>query len=113
MSKDLCVDLDGTILTFDGWKGEEWFGEPLPGARKALKALKDDGWTIIIHTCRENRELIAKTLNKYDIPFDAINLNPKYPESKGKPYGDYYVDDHGVRFENNWQEILIKLLYQE
>ena len=44
------VDLDGTILQYDHWRGEEHFGLPQKNARWALKTLERWGWRIVIFT---------------------------------------------------------------
>ena len=97
----VCVDLDGTLLSYDNWKGEEVFGDPLPGAVDAMQQFRESGWKIIIFTTRANRDLIAKALDKRGIVYDHINENPDQPgENSGKPLADVYIDDRAVRFEN-------------
>lgn len=108
--KTIAVDLDGTILEYDGWKGHDHFGKPLPGVREALQKLKEQGFVIIIWTTRNNREEIAKYLKEQGIPFDYINENPYGPPGgSNKVYADYYVDDRAVEFRGDWQEVLRKV----
>lgn len=101
----ICVDLDGTILEYDGWKGPDHFGEPLPGAYEALSNLKAAGWLIIIYTTRGNEEDVAMQLKKHNLPFHYINYTPYQPpgSNAGKPIADVYLDDRAIRFEN-WQQ---------
>ncbi|ADC64719.1 Haloacid dehalogenase domain protein hydrolase type 3 [Ferroglobus placidus DSM 10642] len=109
--KTIAIDLDGTILEYDGWKGHSHFGKPLPGAREALQKLKEEGFVIIIWTTRGDREKVARYLKEQGIPFDYINENPyQPPDSSNKIYADYYVDDRAVEFKGDWQEVLKKVL---
>ena len=32
MKNTVCVDLDGTLAKYDGWKGLEHIGEPIDGS---------------------------------------------------------------------------------
>ena len=45
---------------------------------------------------------MAKWLQSNEIPYDEINHNSSYPWAEGKPVGDVYLDDRGVRFEGRW-----------
>jgi len=112
----VCVDFDGTLCEF-AYPG---IGDPKPGAKEALQAFRDMGYHVIIYSCRTckwypelfaapgevldmNRKCITDMiawLKKHDIPYDEIDDG-----SKGKPMGDYYIDDKGVRFDNNWPDI--------
>ncbi len=108
--RTIAVDLDGTILEYDGWKGHSHFGKPLPGAKEALQKLKEQGFLIIIWTTRNNKEEIARYLREQGIPFDYINENPfGPPDGSNKIYADYYVDDKAVEFRGDWQEVLRKV----
>ena len=94
-----CVDLDGTILVYDGWRGVGKFGAVIPGAKEALIALKDQGWKIIIHTCRYEEEMIRHYLRSEGVPCDEVNHNSDImaPASgEGKPFADVYFDDRDV-----------------
>ncbi len=73
--------------------------KPLPGAVEALKALKQQGHTIILHTgrhmktCAGNTGLVlakqGKTLldwlERYEVPFDELRMD--------KPHADLIIDD--------------------
>ena len=45
---------------------------------------------------------MARWLEEHNVPFDEINHNSDYPWATGKPVGDVYLDDRGVRFEGRW-----------
>lgn len=101
--KVICIDFDGVIAQIDG-ENKDVPGDVVPGARDAMKVLKDEGYTIIIHTCRKDNKMLRKWLEDNDISYDYINENPDQPDgtNKGKPMADLYVDDRAVRFSGNW-----------
>lgn len=109
--KTICIDIDGTICQHDGWKGEEFFGEIMQDAKEYITRLHNEGNTIIIHTGRNNNELIRKFLTSNEIPFDAINENPKLKgiERSGKPLADIYLDDRAISFNGNWKDAYEKI----
>lgn len=46
------VDLDGTLAHYDGWKGIEHVGEPIPRMVERVKAYLDAGYQVKIFTAR-------------------------------------------------------------
>lgn len=105
-NKTVCIDLDGTLIHYEEWLGEEHFGHLLPGASDATKILHEKGWYIIIYTTRANKSILTKFLSDNKIEFDAINENPYQPQNAkgGKPIADVYVDDRALCFKGNWQQ---------
>ena len=39
----VAVDLDGTLLEYNGWKGEAHYGNPISGMREVLIRLRERG----------------------------------------------------------------------
>lgn len=97
----LAIDLDGTIHNpkdkLPGYK----MGRPIAGAPMALKQLHDEGAIIVIHSVWADTEqkcqAIAEWCKYFRVPYDFI--------TNKKPVCDYYIDDHGYRFEN-WKDTL-------
>ncbi len=98
------VDFDGTIVQHEYPE----IGPIKPGAKEALKAFKKAGHQIFIWTCRhgeEERE-VRQFLLKNNIPFDTINTPiPGSDLGTRKIYADIYIDDKGLRFDDNWDEL--------
>lgn len=46
------VDLDGTLAYYDGWKGENHIGEPIPAMVERVKKWLAEGVTVKIFTAR-------------------------------------------------------------
>lgn len=97
----LAVDFDGTIAHYRGYAGRGVFLDPLPGAADALRQLQNDGWNIVVFTCRTEESELRAYLQAHAIPFDAINasLDPEM-ECSGKVYADVYLDDRAVTFRS-------------
>ena len=112
---NIGVDFDGVLHNFDkGWHDGTCYGNPIEGSLEAIKELSDK-WNIIIYTAkaRPDRplvngkngvELVWEWLEKYDVA--------KYIDevTHEKPRAEYYIDDKGIKFENNWKEILEEVL---
>lgn len=96
---DICVDLDNTIAKPAKYPK---IGEPIDGAKEALKKLQDLGYNVIIYSCRGDEEggvdLIKEYLDEHDLPYDSIFEGDK-------PFAKYYIDDHAIQFDN-WDNVL-------
>jgi hypothetical protein len=98
--KRVCVDLDGTLLGFDGWKGYDSFGDPIPGAVQFTKDLSEFA-EVIIYTCRCSSEIMGRDtgelrrnvqdfLDKHGFAYSEIYCG------NGKPFAHAYIDDRAV-----------------
>ena len=106
----LAIDFDGVIHDHNlGFHDGTVYGNPIPGAIKAIKKLSKK-YKIVIFTCKANPkrplikgktgpELIWEWLEKYDlkscvkdVTYDKINAL-------------YYIDDKAISF-NNWDSTL-------
>ena len=110
--KNIAVDFDGVIHNMDkGWYDGTCYGEPLPGSLEALRKLYTK-WNIIIFTATDRPlvngktgiELVEEWLDKHDVLqyVDEITWE--------KPRAEYYIDDRGITYDNNWDEILEEVL---
>ncbi len=108
--KLLTIDLDGTILQYDGSEGSA-LGQPIPGIKEELQKIRDAGLRIAIWTVRSNVDEIRAKLTEYGIPFDYINNNPDQPsDGSDKLYADVYVDDRAISFNGKSQGLADKVL---
>lgn len=66
------VDLDGTLAHYDGWKGHEHIGEPIPAMLEHVRAMIAEGKVVKIFTARahipERVAPIHAWLEKHGIP---------------------------------------------
>lgn len=116
----IAVDFDLTIC--DSKYPE--CGPPKKGAKAGLQALREMGFTILIYSCRtchwhfdlfgaagedQNTPVFERYaarkmgdwLDANEMPYDEIDDG-----TRGKPYADFYIDDKGIRFEDNWPEVI-------
>lgn len=96
----ICVDLDGVLASYSGWKGLEHFGAPIAGAVDFTRELS--GWAeVVIFTSRcqrndnkysiaERKKLVAQWLDENGFSYDEIYTG------QGKPFATAYIDDRGV-----------------
>lgn len=126
----MCIDFDGTLFDHEYPN----IGKVKAGARGATELFRELGWKIIIFSCRTcsynpevfapkmddgtpdpmwlrnvmDRKVVADmvaALSNEGIVFDEIDDG-----SKGKPYADLYIDDKGLRFEDNWGQIMGRII---
>jgi len=96
----LALDLDGTLLSYDGnWALNE-FGEVLRGWLEELGTLRENGWKIVIWSCRTDTAELRAHLDAQEVPYDYINEHPwNGSDNPRKIQADVYVDDKAISFE--------------
>jgi len=95
--KILALDLDGTALHYDGFKGVDEFGSALRDLVDELNILKGQGIKIVIWTCRPDSPALREHLKQEEIPFDFVNEHPwNGPDNPRKIHADWYYDDKGL-----------------
>lgn len=55
-----CVDLNGVLDTYTGWKGADHFDPPRSSTRAFLEALCSRGYRIVIFTTRFHAHVWAR-----------------------------------------------------
>jgi len=96
----LAVDLDGTILNYEGFYGEDKFGHRLSGIAAELEKVREAGWKVVIWTCRPVTAKLKAHLAKNKIPYDYINDHPWNGDKKPrKIHATVYLDDKGMSFD--------------
>lgn len=91
--KTLAIDFDGVIHRYSrGWQDGSIYDRPMPGARRALVALKRK-FRIVVFSRRaahQGTREIKQWLDRNNIPYDAV--------TKVKPRARWYIDDRAIRF---------------
>jgi len=102
MKKTVCVDLDGVLAEYHGWEGPDHFGEPIPGAKAFLRALRTK-YEVVILTSRVNVanglvsdrsvavQRVRDWLTKWGFDYDELWIG------KGKPIAIAYIDDRAIK----------------
>ena len=89
----VAVDFDGTLSLDAQYPNIGRFNTRL---YEALMKLKGIGWSIVLWTCREGKELkeAVEWCANNGLEFDAINENPpEVPFKSRKVVADMYIDD--------------------
>ena len=89
----VAVDFDGTLSLDSQYPDIGRFNTHL---YEALMKLKGIGWSIVLWTCREGKELkeAVEWCKMNGLEFDAINENPPEVSFKSrKVVADMYIDD--------------------
>lgn len=95
--KTIPLDFDGTITTDNSYPDPPQHMRS--GMDKCCRRLKEQGYYIIIHSCRltppndveKQKKIIFDFCLQNNIPFDAMWTG------QGKPIGICYVDDRSVQ----------------
>jgi len=97
-TKSICIDVDGVLAQYDGWKGVDVIGDPYEGAVGFVNYLYEY-FKVIIHTTRANPEvnkLFTKEELEQKIALWLDKWGFKYDEIQGKPIAVGYVDDKAI-----------------
>lgn len=95
----VCVDLDGVLNAFDGWKGADFFHPPRPGAPEFLKQLNELGYQVVVFTVRWGPH-VEEWLIKWDLRQYVAEVTDK------KPPAHVYIDDRAICFSGDFGSTL-------
>jgi hypothetical protein len=100
--KTVCLDFDGVLNNYIGWKGKNYLGEPKKGIIKFLDELSKDFDKIIIHSTRDKLS-VAVWLKKHRLSKYNMVIYDK------KPVATVYIDDRAIKFNGDFNETLKEL----
>lgn len=102
------VDLDGTLATYNGWKGADHIGEPIPLMVERVKQWIEQGKEVRIFTARVSHDGTQRRIEEAASAYTAIS---KWCETHlGRPLAitnikDYSMvvlfDDRAIQVERN------------
>ena len=97
--KTVCIDLNGVLDTYSGWKGPDYRYPPREKAWDFLHAMYMSGYTIIIFSSMDPND-VEVWLRKYNMrQFVDSVTNVKVPAL-------VYLDDRAVTFNGNFDDAL-------
>lgn len=95
----VCVDLDGVLNAYDGFRGGHYYHPPLPGACDFLRRLREMGFRVVVLTVRWQPDveewLLQHGLREY---VDEV--------TDRKPPAHVYVDDRAICFRGDYDAAL-------
>jgi hypothetical protein len=97
--KHICVDFDGVLAEYTGWKGPDHLGEPRTGAAIFLENIVSLGFKVIILTTR-NPEAVYDWAKKHGL----LSLIDRI--TREKPPAVVYLDDRALCFMGNFAAAL-------
>ena len=95
----VCVDFDGVLNDYEGWRGPNYMYSPRPGAKEFLQELQKE-YTVAIFSTRPPYN-IREWFELYNMPYDKI-VTEKVPAVA-------YIDDRALRFDGNYHKVLYEL----
>jgi len=101
--KHVCVDFDGVLAEYDGWKGPDHLGLPREGVEEFLREVSDLGMKVIILTTR-HPDAVSKWLYDHDLYLLVDRV------TRQKPPALAYIDDRAICFKGDFGAVLWKLL---
>ncbi|MCD5382424.1 MAG: hypothetical protein LR017_03915 [Candidatus Pacebacteria bacterium] len=105
--RSYAFDFDGVIAQYNGFKGSHHAEAPIAEVVQAMRLLKEEGHTTIVHSTR-GTDFLKEYCESHDIPADYYNENPTLEgENPGKPIAYVYVDDRAVCYKGQSAEDLV------
>lgn len=107
--KTVCVDLDGVLAHYEGWKGVDHIGEPRPGAADFMRSLQQFA-RVVVYTTRTKADFedrpegstpehlagkVRDWLDRHGVVYDEVYTG------QGKPFCAAFVDDRAVPIRAN------------
>ncbi len=99
----VCVDLNGVLDQFTGWRGRAHWDPPAPGARAFLEGLRAAGCRVVLFTTRHYSG-VWRWLVEHDLDGFVDDVTDR------KPPADVFVDDHAVNHAGDLAETLTRVL---
>jgi len=133
MSRAVCLDFDGVLNTYEGWKGEGELFEPREGAREFIEALQKLGYEVVIHSTREPMRIVSWMIDHgvadaVEYNGEVYTLGSFYEDresyehitgrpasrivrvTRTKPPAIVYIDDRAIRFDGDYNRTINTLI---
>jgi hypothetical protein len=94
-----CVDLNGVLDAYTGWRGPDHFDPPRHGARGFLDALRSRGFEIVVFTSR-HADGVWLWLREHGLADLIAEVTDR------KPAAHVFIDDRAVCFRGDFDQTL-------
>ncbi|MDD3655016.1 MAG: HAD family hydrolase, partial [Desulfotomaculaceae bacterium] len=98
----VCVDFDGVLAQYDGWRGPDHLGKPMPKVGDFLADLNSLGYRVVVLTTRQPFAVTNWLIRHKMAGFVDTITNTKPPAKA-------YIDDRGICFRGDFSEVVAKL----
>jgi hypothetical protein len=99
----VCVDLNGVLDTYTGWKGPDHWDPPRAGAREFLLALLEHGFRVVVFTTR-HADGVWTWLRDHDLAELVADV------TSCKPAAHVFIDDRALCFSGDFHETFAAVL---
>ncbi|REJ38272.1 MAG: hypothetical protein DIU84_00800 [Bacillota bacterium] len=101
-NRTVCVDWNGVLDTYAGFRGEEHFDPPRPGAGRFLERLKAMGFCVVVLSTRRPDQ-VWDWLRRHGLDAHVDDVTDR------KVPAVAYVDDRAIPFRGDYDEVLSAL----
>jgi hypothetical protein len=98
----VCVDLNGVLDAYTGWRGPDHFDRPRPGARAFLDALRARGFDVVVFTTRHPDGVWA-WLREHGLADGVADVTDR------KPAAHVFIDDRAICFRGDFDSTLTEV----
>jgi hypothetical protein len=95
----VCVDLNGVLDLYTGWKNPDHWDPPRPGAERFLESLTGRGFDVVVFTTRHPIQ-VRRWLREHGL------LRHVSAVTRRKPAAHVFVDDRAVCFRGDFDDTL-------
>jgi len=95
----VCVDVNGVLDLYTGWKDADHWDPPRQGADAFLQQLRTDGYRVVVFTTRYADDVWA-WLRTHGLAAFVDEVTDR------KPPAHVFVDDRAVQFRGDFSETL-------
>ena len=98
----VCVDLNGVLDSYTGWKDPDHFDPPRAGAADFLRALVDRNFAVVVFTTRHPTQVRRWLREHALLPYVSA-------VTRRKPPAHVFVDDRAVCFTGDFGDALRRI----
>jgi hypothetical protein len=99
----VCVDVNGVLDRYSGWRGPDHFDDPRPGAARFLAALAESGFAVVVFTTR-HPDGVWDWLRRHGMDTLVEDVTDR------KPPAHVFIDDRAICFTGDFDQTLQQAL---